>query len=66
MTTGIRFQNTDKKSCSVYAASFPVPLLKYGNVLSFEVNNNSRITASEMKFMRHKKMYIERLQKEPG
>ena len=58
MTRGIRFQNTDKKSHSVYSASFPIPLPWYWNVPSFEVNNKSRISASELKFMRHKKCIL--------
>jgi hypothetical protein len=63
MTTGIRFQNTDKKSYSVYSASFPVPLPWYWDVLGFEANNKSRSTASEVKFMRHKKCILEDLKR---
>ena len=58
-TTGIGSQNTDMKSYSVYSASSPRPIPWYWNLLSFKANNKSRITASEMKFMRHKKCILE-------
>lgn len=58
MTTGIRSQNTDMKSYSVYSASCPRPLPWYWSLLSVKANYKSRNTSSEMKFMRHKKCML--------